>query len=127
MIRKQTAVLSVDSVVYALGDGLELALSRKEDRIAALTSCDSKGRFSILGYQGKKKYEPRGPYQGRITRIGFEGSRKLTGQELEGIHHKLDDKSTVELVEFSFEQWQREGRPLKVRLNRREEYVDARV
>lgn len=112
---EQKALLEVSSVTYISGNGpyasLPLAIPKQRDVVRALENCDRNGRFTIRRYSGI------------ITKVNFEGKRKLTRAELDEILCKRDYDSTVESVELSFDQWWKEGRPLRVSLSRQTDIV----
>jgi len=123
MERKKTAELEVKAVHYTSESGLLLALPSQEARVDALKTCNDEGRFS-LNYPHNHEGHPRDTtYVGDITRIFFQGTRRITPEE-RGDHSPMVFKEdiAVEIASYSFQQWKEEGKPLRVRLDITEKF-----
>jgi hypothetical protein len=71
-----------------------------------------------------EKEEGNHLHKGRIVSVEFLGRRKLTRAELDDIPFDTDedDRYEEESVTYSFRQWQKEGKPLRLTLKKTEEY-----
>jgi len=125
MIRKTTAVLKASSLTYEhnteSGESLASGIPNRKCMLEALATCDSRGKFLVKECE-ENEGKRAAVYKGRITEIFFLGKRKLTRAELKELPFEPDDKFETESVAYSFRQWYREGSPMKLKLERTEEY-----
>lgn len=126
MIRKQTAILKVSDLTYirkvAGAENLTFRLADRKCMLEALATCDSQGRFLVEEHLEETEGKRAAVYEGRITEVRFQGKRKLTRAELNELPFEPDNQYTEESATYSFRQWRKEGKPLRVKLHRREEY-----
>lgn len=127
MIKKQTALLNVNRVLYLnLSEPTRSQFNLYEVPIKyiskALRNADKNGKFFVRDYEDFRGIMTDIVHTGKIAEIEFQGKRRLTKSELENMPFEPDNPYTEESIIYSFKQWHKEGRPFKLKLSRREEY-----
>jgi hypothetical protein len=113
MRRQSTSELNLSGVHYISGlkgDKLEFSVQGEEDKINVLKTCDEKGRFKL-------KY-----LEGIVTKIFFQSSERIDGKQKQ--NHGIDFQSefTTKMVSYNFQDWQKAGKPIKIKLQATEKY-----